>query len=322
METFIPQNLDPILEVIKRVRLLKKPNMHNKDCQEIERRFYDQDWMSQLEIYELWLDVDNRYSRSCLYRCLNTGYWELLQKLIFEKHSERAVSIAERIKEYSIRHIRFQPIAYFVTIYMSIDIVRKYRKTLARYLEMAYIALAFRIGGDADFRIDKDMLVPRLAYYSICKKFNIKTSDEEALADFKQYIKWEGQYLSLDTIQDEYQTFFDLSLLNNRVISEWYSDIKILGLNKMVKAFERFNTMLQNQIVIIFNQDESCIDFPGMPKERQFKYWDKLRQLAYNEIINQENPEELMSNFISENPSFSQFANQFDLQIYNPLSLD
>jgi DNA-binding protein Fis len=59
MEEFIPSNLDSIQEVIHRVRSSKNPNMRDSDCQALEKRFYDLDWVTQLDIYELWLEQPN-----------------------------------------------------------------------------------------------------------------------------------------------------------------------------------------------------------------------------------------------------------------------
>ena len=59
MGEFVPSKLDPIQEVIQRVRSLKNPNMRDSDCQALEKRFYDQDWVTQLDIYELWLEQPN-----------------------------------------------------------------------------------------------------------------------------------------------------------------------------------------------------------------------------------------------------------------------
>jgi len=61
--------------------------------------------------------------------------------------SVRAKEIAARIEQNCIAHMRMQIIAYFVTTYMPIDIIRKYKKLLSRYLEMSYLSLAERLGG-------------------------------------------------------------------------------------------------------------------------------------------------------------------------------
>lgn len=53
------------------------------------------------------------------------------------KGSVRAKEIAARIEQNCIAHMRMQIIAYFVTTYMPIDIIRKDKKLLSQYLEMA-----------------------------------------------------------------------------------------------------------------------------------------------------------------------------------------
>ena len=322
MDKFTPSNLDPIAEVIQRVRLLKKPNMHDIDCQALEKRFYDQDWIAQLDIYEVWLDIDNSYTLNCLFIRLVSGYLELLQELIEIKKSERAKAVANRIKESAIRHIRMQMIAFFVTTYMPIDVVRKYKKTLSRYLDMAYCALVERLGGDSDFQIDKDMLVPRLAYYGICSKFNLETTDEEALIDFKKFIESDWMQLSLDYLQDEYESTLNMSLLQNACIKNWYAAINKLGLDRMAKAFNRFDRMLNERILSVFQNDVSCVDFPGLPKERQYHYWRKFCEMAFNEIKNNENPETILSAVIQNTPEFEQIVTAFELTIEDPLNLD
>lgn len=321
MEKFVPSNLDPIQEVIQRVRSLKNPNMRNIDCQALEKRFYDQDWVTQLDIYELWLDIDNRYTLNCLYRRLCSGYWELLQELISKKRSARAKEIATHIEQNCIAHMQMQMIAYFVTIYMSIDIVRKYKKLLSRYLEIAYLSLAERLGGDSDFKIDKDRLVPLLAYYRICEKFNLKTSDEEALSDFKKFMEYNYMQLRLDFPQSEYDLVLNMSLLQNADIKQWYHSIKALNLHRVVKAFERFDKQLQDRIKSKFNEDTSCVDFPGLPMERQYQYWNIFTNMSFDEIKNSNHPEDTLRNLLDNNPSLSQFIESFDCKIEDPLSL-
>lgn len=322
MEQFIPTNLDPIQEVIQRVRSLKNPNMRDADCQALEKRFYDQDWTAQLDIYEVWLDIDNKYTLNCLYRRLCSGYWELLQELISKKKSARAKEIAARIEQNCIAHMRMQMIAYFVTTYMSIDIVRKYKKLLSRYLEMAYLSLAERLGGDPDFKIDKDRLVPLLAYYRICEKFNLKTSDEEALSDFKKFMVYYWMQLRLDFPQSEYDTTLRMSLLQNADIHQWYHSINALNLHRVVKAFDRFDNQLQDKIRSKFNEDTSCVDFPGLPMERQYQYWNIFTNMAFDEIKNSNHPEDTLRSLLDNNPSLSQFVEDFDCKIEDPLNLE
>lgn len=321
MEDFIPSNLDPIAEVIQRVRSLKKPNMHDVDCQSLEKRFYDQDWVRQLDIYEVWLDIDNRYTLNCLYRRLCSGYWELLQELITKKCSLRAKEIASRIEQNCIAHMRMQIVAYFVATYMPIEIVRKYKKLLSRHLEIAYLSLAERLGGDSDFQIDKDRLVPLLAYYGICEKFNLKTSDEEALDDFKNYMEHNWMQLSLDFPQSEYDTNLQMSLLQNGDIRRWFLSIKTLKLNRVAKAFERFDNVLKDRIIRVFNEDENRVDFPGLPMERQFQYWHRFKNFANEEIINSRKPKTTIENLIQSYPGISEIIEKFDLRIEDPLKL-
>ena len=321
MEEYVPSNLDPVQEVIQQVRSLKNPNMRDSDCQALEKRFYDQDWVTQLDIYELWLDIDNRYTLNCLYCRLCSGYWELLQELIFMKGSVRAKKIAARIEQNCIAHIRMQIIAYFVTTYMPIDIIRKYKKLLSRYLEMAYLSLAERLGGDSDFKIDKDRLVPLLAYYRICEKFNLKTSDEEALSDFKKFMEYNYMQLRLDFPQSEYDMVLNMSLLQNADIKRWYHSIKALNLHRVSKAFERFDNQLQDRIKSKFNEDTSCVDFPGLPVERQYQYWNIFINMAFDEIKNSCHPEDTLRSLLNNNPSLSQFIENFDCKIEDPLSL-
>lgn len=322
MDKFVPQNLDPMSEVIQRVRSLEKPNMKDVDCQAMEKRFCDQDWMTQLAMYETWLDADNGYMLNTLFRFLCAGYWDLLQDLITEKKSEKANALAERIKQCSIKHIRMQIIAYFVTTYMPIDVVRKYRKVLSRYLEAAYCSLALRLGGDEDFHIDKERLVTRLSYYTICDKFNLPTTDEEALIDFKLFMESYWMQLSFDYPQDVYEKTLKMSLLQCAAIRDWYATIKNLGLNRMVKAFDRFDGMLQEQISSKFKEDVSCIDFPGLPMERQYQYWYHFRNMANEQIISGGNPERTMDNLLKANLGLVGIVSQFDLQIEDLLSLE
>lgn len=321
MEDFIPSNLDPIAEVIQRVRSLKKPNMHDADCQALENRFYDQDWVRQLDIYEVWLDIDNRYTLNCLYRRLCSGYWQLLQELITKKCSFRAKEIASRIEQNCIAHMRMQIVAYFVATYMPIEIVRKYKKLLSRYLEIAYLSLAERLGGDSDFQIDKDRLVPLLAYYGICEKFNLKTSDEEALEDFINYMQYNWMQLSLDFPQPEYDTNLRMSLLQNADIKRWFHSIKTLKLNRVVLAFERFDNLLKDRICREFKEDENCWDFPGLPMERQTQYWHKFTNYANEEIRNSRDPKTTIENLIQSHPGISVIIEKLDLRIEDPLKL-
>lgn len=321
MEKFTPSNLDPISEVIHRVRSLKKPNMEDIDCQALEKRFYDQDWITQLDIYEVWLDIDNAYTINCLYRRLCSGYWELLRELIEQKKSERAKEIASRIERNCIAHMRMQMVAFFVTRYMPIDILRKYKRLLAHSLEIAYVALAERLGGDSDFQIDKERVYPILAYYEICEKFNLKTTDEEALADFKKFMETDWIQLSLDFPQSEYDKVLNMSLLQNADIKSWYKSIKTLKLMRVAKAFERFDNLLKDKIRTKFKEDESCLDFPGLPLERQHQYWYQFRNMAKDQIYQSHNPEETLKNLLQDNRGLTLFVEKFDLTIEDPLSL-
>lgn len=321
MDKFTPSNLDPISEVIHRVRSLKKPNMKDQDCQALEKRFYDQDWITQLDIYEVWLDIDNHYTLNCLYSRLCSGYWELLQELIEQKRSERAKEIVSRIEKNCMAHMRMQMIAFFVTTYMPLDILRKYKRLLMHSLEIAYGALADRLGGDPDFQIDKERLYPILSYYSICVKFNLKTSDEEALADFKKFMETDWIQLSLDFPQSEYDDSLNMSLLQNADIKRWYESIKTLKLNRVAKTFERFDNSLKDKIKAKFNSDESCIDFTGLPMERQYLYWYHFRNMAKDEINNSRNSEQTLKTLLQDNPELSQFMEKFDMEIEDPLSL-
>lgn len=280
MDKFIPQNLDPMSEVIQRVRSLNNPDMNDIDCQTMEKRFYDQDWMTQLDMYETWLDIDNSYTINVMYRYLCSGYWELLQELISERKSERAKSIADRIEQYSIKHIRMQMVAFFITNYMPIDVVRKYKKTLNRYIDAAYLSFAERLAGDADFVIEKDRLVPSLAYYNLCDKFNLPTTDEEALSDFIGFMDQNWMQLSYDFPQDEFDVDLRMSLMQNADIKRWYDAICNLGLKRTIKTIECFDKVLQTQISLKFKDDVSCIEFPGLPMERQIQYWYRFRKLA------------------------------------------
>ena len=322
METFIPQNLDPMSEVIQRFRSLEKPNMKDKDCQALEKRCCEQDWVSQLDIYEAWLDADNSYTRNTLFRFLCSGYWELLQNLTIEKESEKAKTLTKRIAEYSIKHIRMQIVAYFVATYMPIEVVRKYAKVLSRYIDMAYLSLAERLGGDSGFTIDKHRLVPRLAYYSLCQKFNIPTTDDEALSDIKKFLEWNLMQLSLDFPQNEYETTLKMSLLQNADIKVWYESICQLGLKRMAKAFNRFDKSLQERILQRFKEDENCIDFPGLSKERQYQYWYIFRCMANDEIQLSNHPKETMSSLFHSNPELKPIASQLDLQLIDSLKLE
>lgn len=321
MEDFTPSNLDPISEVLHRVRSLKKPNMKEIDCQTLEKRFCDQDWITQLDIYEVWLDIDNAYTINCLYRRLCSGYWELLRELIEQKKSERAKEIASRIERNCITHMRMQIVAFFVSKYMPIDILRKYKRLLAHSLEIAYVALAERLGGDPDFQIDKERLYPILSYYEICVKFNLNTSDEEALADFKNFMETNWIQLSLDFPQSEYDKILNMSLLQNADIKRWYESIKILKLNRVVKIFERFDNSLKEKIIVKFNEDENCIEFPGLPMERQYQYWYQLRNMAKDEIIQSRKPEQTLKTLLQNNPELSNFVEKLDLTIDDPLRL-
>lgn len=321
MYEFTPSNLDPISEVIHRVRSLKKPNMKDPDCQALEKRFYDQDWVTQLDIYEVWLDIANSYTLNCLYTRLCSGYWELLQELIEQRKSERAKEIACRIEENCIIHMRMQIIASFVTRYMPIDVVRKYKEVLAQSLELAYVALAERLGGDADFQIDKESVCPILAYYEICEKFNLKTSDEEALTDFKKFMETDWIQLSLDFPQSEYDESLNMSLSQNADIKRWYESIKTLNLNRVAKAFERFDNLLKDKIKAKFNVDESCINFPGLPMERQYEYWYHFRNKAKDEISKSCKPEQTLKTLLQNTPELSKLAEHFVFQIDDPLRL-
>ena len=88
---------------------------------------------------------------------------------------------------------------------------------------MAYLSLAESLGGDSDFKIDKDRLVLLLAYYRICEKLNLKTSDEEALSDFKKFMEYSYMQLRLDFPQSEYDLVLNISLLQNVDIKKMVS---------------------------------------------------------------------------------------------------
>lgn len=163
--------------------------------------------------------------------------------------------------------------------------------------------------------------MPLLAYYRICEKFNLKTSDEEALSDFKKFMEYNYMQLRLDFPQSEYDMVLNMSLLQNADIKRWYHSIKALNLHRVSKAFERFDNQLQDRIKSKFNEDTSCVDFPGLPMERQYQYWNIFINMAFDEIKNSCHPEDTLRSLLNNNPSLSQFIENFDCKIEDPLSL-
>jgi len=86
--------------------------------------------------------------------------------------------------------------------------------------------------------------VPLLAYYRICEKFNLETSDEEALSDFKKFMEYNYMQLRLDFPQSEYDIVLNMLLLQNADIKRWHHSIKALNLHRVSKAFEHFDNQL------------------------------------------------------------------------------
>lgn len=322
MSDFVPENLEPIQDVIERVRSLKSPTYKNKDCQQLEIRFWHQDWNTQLDIYEIWLNIDNSYSRSCLYRVLNRGYWKLLNELS-NRGIERAKELSNRIMEYSIKRMRTQNAAYFVTEYAPIDIVRKHKKLLAWSLDIAYNSLAQRIGGDADFKIDKERLCHRLEYYDICAKFNLPTSDEEAIDDLKLYFKYYGNEMWCNSI-DTHHVFqnFKFSLRLNIEINNWRNAIEKLGLSRAAKAFDSWDADLQSRINGIYEADSQYRNFPEIYHDRIAYYWSIFTEMATKDLFPDTPKSKYLDDWLSLNPKFAEVIKQLDLQIIEPLQLD
>lgn len=321
MRDFLPSNLEPIQDVIERVRLVKKPDYKDKDCTEIEKRFWHLDWKTQLDIYELWLDIDNRYTRMCLYRVLDGKYWGLLQELV-NRGVERAAVISKRIMENSIKHMRTQQVAFFVTENAPIEIVRKYKKQLAYSLEIAYNSLAFRIGGDKDFIIDKDRLGNRLEYYDICAKFNLPVSNEEAIEDFKLYFKDYGKYLWCDAVNlSEYREKIQYSLLLNNAINNWRAAMGALGLHLAAKAFDQWDADLQRRINKIYEADSQFHYSIDMNFDRLTFYWHILIEMACTDLFPDVPYEERLKNITDKAPEIKGIIDCLDLRLVKPLEL-
>lgn len=321
MSNFVPSNLEPIQDVIERVRLVKKPNCKDKDCSELEKRFWDQDWKTQLDIYELWLDIDNNYTRMCLYSVLDGKYWGLLQELV-ERGVERAAAISKRILENSIKHMRTQIVAYFVTENAPIEIVRKYKKQLAYSLDIAYNSLAFRIGGDKDFIVDKDRLSNRLEYYDICAKFNLPVSDEEAIEDFRLYFKNNGAYLWCDTVDmSKYFENIQYSLLLNKAINNWRTAIGTLGLHRATNAFDQWDANLQSRINKIYDADSKFHYSIDMNFDRLIFYWHILIEMAFTDLFPDVPYEERLKNITDKAPEIKGIIDSLNLVLVKPLEL-
>jgi len=55
--------------------------------------------------------------------------------------------------------------------------------------------------------------------------------------------------------------------------------------------------------------------------ERQYQYWNIFTNMAFDEIKNSNHPENTLKSLLNNNSSISQFIENFDCKIEDPLSL-